>query len=156
MAKEYTKEEFWKLYEKLPEELKEAVFSETTADNIFNICSRNGIEDERVSEIAKYVGRVLIGVLPPEEFQKTLETEIKLEPDIAKKVAQNISRFIFYSVKTNLEELYKVEIAPPANPTKTTPPPEEKSPTPSDKDIYRTEEKPSAPSGKDVYRETIE
>jgi len=40
-----------------------------------------------------------------------------------------------------LEELYKIEIVPPAKPTKITPPPEEK---------------PPAPPGKDVYRETIE
>ena len=141
MTKEYTKEELWKLYEKLPQELKEAVFSEETADHIYDICIRSGIEDERISEIARYSGRVLMGILPPDEFQKTLEIELKLKPDIAKGVAQEINRFIFYPVKTNLEELYKIEITPSAKPTKITPPPEEKPPT---------------QSGEDVYRETIE
>ena len=87
------------------------------------------------------MGQVLVGVLPPEEFQEVLEKELKLKKEVAKKVAQEINRFIFYPVKASLEELYKIEIAPPAKPTKVTPPPEEK---------------PSAPAGKDVYREPIE
>jgi len=137
MPREYTKEQLWKLYEKLPEELKEAVFAEETANNIDDICTRNGIEDNRISEIARYTGRVLMGVLPPEDFQETLEKELKLEKDLAKKVSQEINRFIFYPVKASLEELYKIEIAPPAKPTGITPPPEEKPPVPPGEDIYR-------------------
>jgi hypothetical protein len=137
MTKEYTKEELWKLYEKLPQELKEAIFSEETADSILNICIRNGIDDERISKIAKYTGRVLIGVLPPNEFQEVLEKEVGIEREAAKKVAQEIYRFIFYPVKSSLEELYKIEIAAPAQPTKITPPPGEKAKIPEEKDIYR-------------------
>jgi len=137
MPGEYKKEQLWKLYEKLPEELKEAVFAEETANNIDDICTRNGIEDNRISEIARYTGRVLMGVLPPEDFQETLEKELKLEKDLAKKVSQEINRFIFYPVKASLEELYKIEIAPPAKPTGITPPPEEKPPVPPGEDIYR-------------------
>jgi len=141
MPKEYSKEQLWKLYEKIPQELKEAIFSEDTAESIWEICSRNGIEDERISEIARYTGRVLLGILPPADFQETLEKELKLGKEVAKKVSQEINRFIFYPVKSSLEELYKIEIAPPAKPTGITPPPEEK---------------PSAPPRKDVYREPIE
>ena len=62
MTEEFSREQLWKLYEKLPPELREAIFSEETANNIWDICIRNGIEDNRISEIAKYVGRVLLGV----------------------------------------------------------------------------------------------
>ena len=137
MEKEYTKEELWKLYDKLPEELKEAIFSEGTAENIFNICSRNGIEDERISKVALYVGRVLMGLLPPNEFQETLEKELKFEKEVAKGITREVERFIFYPVKADLEKLYKIEIAPPARPTRVTPPPEEKPPTPPAEDVYR-------------------
>jgi len=143
MAKEYTKEEFWKLYEKIPQELKEAIFSEEIAESIWDICLRNEIEDERISEVARYTGRVLLGILPLEDFQKTLEEELKLEKGMAKKISQEINRFVFYPVKSSLEELYKTEIAPPAKPTKVTPAPEEKP-------------APPGPSKKDIYREPIE
>jgi hypothetical protein len=140
MPKKYTSEQFWKLYEKLPQELKDALFAEETGNSIYEICQRNETEED-LEQIVEYVGQVLVGVLPPEEFQGTLEKELKLEKEVAKKVSQEINRFIFYPVKSSLEELYKIEIAPPAKPTKITPPPEEK---------------PPAPPGKDVYREPIE
>jgi hypothetical protein len=143
MEKEYTKEEFWKIYERLPEELKEAIFSEETGENIFKICSRYGIEEgERMSKIAKYVGRVLMGVLPPNEFQQTLERELNLEKEVANGISREVEMLIFYPVRNPLKEIYKVEIAPPARPTKI--------PSPE------TEEKPPTPPKRDIYREPIE
>jgi hypothetical protein len=141
MPKEYSKDQLWKLYEKLPEELKEAIFSTETADNIYNVCAKNEVEDERISEIARYTGQVLLGVLPPEDFQETLEKELKLTKDLAKKINQGINRFVFYPLKPELEELYKTEITPSAKPSEVTPP---------------EEEKPAAPKGPDIYREAIE
>ena len=94
MPEEYTKEQFWKLYEKLPQELKEAIFSEETADSIWDICSKNGIDDERVSEVARYTGRVLMGLLPPDELEETLEKELKLQKGVAKKVNQEIKKLV--------------------------------------------------------------
>ena len=145
MLTEYSKEQLWKTYETLPQELKEAIFSEETANNIWDICSRNGIEDERVSEVARYTGRVLMGLLPPEEFQKSLEKDLKLGKEVVKKVNQEINRFVFYPVKTSLEELYKIEIAPPAGMPKVGPP------LPSEE-----KEEPEKRKGPDVYRESIE
>jgi len=145
MPKKYTNKESWKLFEKLPEELQEVIFSVETANNIWNICERNRVDE--ISKVAKYVGNVLLGVLPPDEFQETLEKGLGLEKEVAKKVTQEINRFIFYPVNPLLEELYKTEIAPPAKPTKITPPPEATAPP---------EEIPKAPPREDVYREPIE
>lgn len=140
MAKKYTSEQFWKLYEKLPSELKDAISAGETGDDIYDICKRNKITDD-LDSMVEYVGQVLVGVLSPDEFQGTLEKELKLKKTTSKKVTQEINRFIFYPVKTSLEELYRIEIAPPAS-MKVTPPPEEKPPAP--------------PSEEDVYREAIE
>ena len=138
MTKQYTKEQLWKLYEKLSKELQEAIFAEKTADSIDSICKKNEISEKDASKIAEHVGYVLLGILPPEDFQKILEKEIKLKKDVTKKVTYEINRFIFSSVKENLSALYKIEIAPP-----------EKLPTPP------AEEK-KAPPRKDIYREPIE
>lgn len=108
MSKNYTQEQLWKLYEKLPQELQEAVFSVETADNIWNVCEKNNVNE--VSKVAKFVGYVLLGVLPIEEFQKTLE-ELGIEKEAAKKISQEINRFIFYPIKSALEQLYKIESA---------------------------------------------
>ena len=128
MEKEYSQEQLWKLYERLPEELKDIIFSEETANDIGDICTRNGIEAERISEIARLVGQVFLGLIPPGEFQDALEKEVKLSPEKAKKISSGISRFIFSSVKYRLAELYK-EIIPSAKPGEKPAPPKE--------DVYR-------------------
>jgi len=151
MPKGYTQEQLWKLYEKLPDELKEAIFSVETANNVFNVCVKNRIEGDQISEVARYTGRVLLGILPSDEFQEILEKEVRLSKEMAKKVAQEINRFVFYPLKAALEKFYKTEITPPTRPI--TEPEETLKETvaPSEK-----EEKPQAPSKKDIYREPTE
>lgn len=146
MEKEYTKEQLWKLYKKLPEELKEAAFSVENAENIESICKRNGIEEEKISKITKFVGQVFLGLLPPNEFQENLEMELNLEKETAKKVAREINRFIFFPVREALEKLYKIEIAPSTI--------EEKIVTPTE--IKPKEKKPEEKPRMDIYREPIE
>jgi hypothetical protein len=135
MTKKYTSEQFWKLYDKLPQELKDALFAEETGENIYDICKRNEIS-ENLDSIVEYVGQVLVGVLPPGDFKETLEKELKLEERIAKKIAQELNRFIFYPVRNSLEKLYKIEITTLAK-SKTTPSIEEKHPIPLTEDTYR-------------------
>lgn len=137
MPKQYTKEQLEELLEKLPQELQEALFSLETAENILNSCEAYGVTDERMGQVAERVGQTLMGLLPPADLPRALQQEIGLSEILAKAITREINRFIFYPVKPLLEELYKIEIAPPAKPTEITPPPEEKSPTPPGKDVYR-------------------
>ncbi|MBZ1348505.1 MAG: hypothetical protein KYQ20_01975 [Candidatus Nealsonbacteria bacterium] len=137
MPKEYTTEQFWKLYEKLPEELQKAIFSMETANNIWDICERNNIE--KVSSIAKYVGNVLVGVLAPEDFQETLEKELKIEKEQAKETSREINRFIFYPIKEALWRLYHPSPLdkPEPGPSSTDKKPLTKEPEPDKPDTYR-------------------
>jgi len=152
MLKGYSRDQLWKLYNALPVELKEAIFSTEVSEDIFNICIRNDIENKQITEIIRCTGKVLLGVLSPDEFQNDLEKEVGLKEEVAKKVAQEINRFVFYPLKPALEKLYKTEITPPTRPI-----------TEPKKTFKETaaaspekEEKPQAPSKKDVYREPIE
>lgn len=150
MASEYTQEQLWKLYENLPEELKEAVFSVETADDIYNTCKRNNVPDEKISKVAKYAGRTLMGLLPPDEFQKTLEKEANLSNETAKTISLEISRFVFYPVKNQLEEIYKIKMA--ASP-KT---PKKKIKTETETEKAEAEKPKEKKKETDAYRETIE
>jgi hypothetical protein len=111
MPREYTKKEFWELYERLPQELRDALFAKETESNIRSVCERNDVMKNH-ENIVDYVGQVLIGLLPPDDFREALEKELKLEKEVARRVAREIYRFIFSSVKTDLEELYKEKVEP--------------------------------------------
>lgn len=133
-----SQEKYSEILEKLSPDLIKVLLSEETPLRIAEICTENEVEEEeKIKKIAYQVGRVLLGELSPEKFQTTLEKEIKLHLLTAKKITEEINQDIFFPVKTSLEKIYKIEIAPPAKPTKITPPPEEKPPTPPSKDTYR-------------------
>ncbi len=136
MVTKIPSEKFWELYKNLSPELKEALSGPKTGNDVFDICQRNGISD-KTEEIVDCLSLVLIGLLPPEEFQQVLEKELKISPEIAKRVNQEIYRFILFPIKAHLEVLYKKELISVAQPSRIVPPPGEKPKTEPREDIYR-------------------
>ena len=141
---DYPKEQLRQLYKNLPKNLQKAGFSKENAKNIHEICAKNGITDEDVIfDIAKNVGYVFLGLLPPNEFSYILEKDLKLEKSKAELVTSEITRFVFLPVRSSLEALYKMKISPSIKPGSAPPPSSE---TPSS-----FEEKPKK---SDRYRES--
>lgn len=144
MPRQYTQEQLEQIYQKLPEELQEAIFSVGTAENIGQICEGHGIGDERVSEVAKYTGFVLMGLILPQEFSGVLETDIKLPKTLADAIARDINRLVFYPVKPALEQLHRMEIEVSA-----------KIVTPKPSEQPEEQKLPEEPRGDDTYREPL-
>lgn len=111
MPTKLSKDQFWKLYEGLPQELKDSIFAVETGEYIEEICTKYSTENN-LSSIVDLVGQVLLGVVLPEDFQTILEKELKIKKDVAKNVAHEINRFIFYPVKESLAGLHKIETIP--------------------------------------------
>jgi len=106
----YNREQLWKLYANLPEDLKEIMFNEKTADTIYNICAKNGVEETIAAQVVEYVGWVLLGLLPPDELKETIEKEAGIENSISKEIASEINRFVFMPVRESLNKLYQNEV----------------------------------------------
>ncbi|MBU3964186.1 hypothetical protein KJ562_00405 [Patescibacteria group bacterium] len=102
---ELSRDQLWAIYNTLSDTLKDAIFSEDTADAIFNICKL--YEIDKNSEVAKIVGRILMGLLPPEFLKDTLQEETGINEDIAKKTTMEIEHFILNPVKKELDALYQ-------------------------------------------------
>lgn len=140
MFNKYNRQQLYDLYIKLPKEIKDTVSSDATNNDIDRICERNGITNEGVGIISDLIRDVLYGILPLDNFSEELEKEIRLERGQAKKLAQEINRFIFYPIKTALEELNKI------------------GDTKIESKIISEpiKEKSARPMGQDSYRESIE
>lgn len=137
----YTKEQLWELYKNLPEDLQKATFSDEVAQNIQETCNNNGItEDEVISEIAKNIGYVFLGLLPPDELSYVLEKNLKIEKSKSEEIASEITRFVFLPLRPSLEALYQTKIKPSVKPganlTKPVGVPQIKK-QPKKKDVYR-------------------
>jgi len=121
----------------IPKQLLDLIESEDTALEIARICFENGVkEDEKIREIGYQTGRVLLGDLPPEKFQKGLEENVKISAFLAGKIAREINDSIFYPVRESLASLYKEEIVPPGKPP-IRPPSEKREEKSKKEDIYR-------------------
>ena len=136
------KKEFFKLYKKLPTELQDLMSSTEMGDSLEDICTKYNILNY-LYQINDYVGDVLLGLLPPNEFKETIQKELELKDDEAKRITVEINRFVFYPVKSLLEDMYNMEIAPIAK-MKIKP------------SVVKKEEKIKKPVKSDTYREPIE
>lgn len=102
-----SKEKIWEIFELLPQDLKEAILSEDTAEAIWNICKICNIDEEKIPQVSKLVGNVLMGLLPPNRLQKRLQEIEGIDPETAKKLDVYISHYVFDPVKEELEEIYQ-------------------------------------------------
>ena len=141
---EKIKNQYPEFFKDASDKLIELALSPETASQIAEICLKNGIEEEdKIEKIAYYISFVLLSQLPPETLPKTLEREVKIDAEKAKKIFEEVNQVIFSQVKDELAKLYQKEVfaKPPARPKKPSPLPEEK---------------PKRPPGKDIYHEPIE
>lgn len=107
-----SEEFFWKTYETLPDNIKEALFSEENFNVVSEICEKNGIADEEIkSQLTKYVGKTLMGLLPIREFPIILELELNLDTDKARNISWDIDSRIFSHLRISLNKLYSPDVA---------------------------------------------
>lgn len=155
MKNTYSKEQLEKLFDQLPEELQETIFSFETSKNILEACEKYEIASEKIKKVSELVGQVLFGLLKPIDFNKFLEKEINISSSVAKGLAQEINRFIFYPVKPLLDNLYKLETDKKEVENKSIKEREEKKEIKLEKK-EEIEERSTKPSANDTYREIIE
>ncbi|MFA5746471.1 MAG: hypothetical protein WC926_00135 [Candidatus Paceibacterota bacterium] len=104
MQKNITKEKFWEIYETLPEELQDAIFSGVTAEAISSACIGSGVE-EKTRQVASLVGDVLLGLSQASDFKIGLELDLNLEPSQAQNIYSAINASVFEPVKLQLQEI---------------------------------------------------
>lgn len=101
-------QEFREHYEKLPQELQDAIFSEITAQKI-EVIANNHNAGRLVSEIARLTGRVMLGILPLNHFIQALSEHIGVDQQTATSIAQDINRYIFFPVRDALRLIYGID-----------------------------------------------
>ncbi len=106
----YSSDEMWDLFRELPEDLKDASFSERNGQRITNICQRYELDYKTKQQILKLVGYVLFGLLPPNKLTDLMVKDLGLKKEIAEKIYIEINAFVFFKVKDSLEKLYNIKI----------------------------------------------
>jgi hypothetical protein len=119
--KKYSQEKLQELYDNLPEELQNALFSQENALNIQKACEKAGIkEKDKISQASEQAGYVILGIINPEEMEKNLIEEAGIENAAARKIMVEITKSVFQPIKETLEALLdtKIEIPKEISPEK--------------------------------------
>lgn len=110
MAKTYTKQERDERYERLPQVLKEALFSADIAEKMFELGKKHALTMEKIGFMSEEAGLVVLGLTPPRIFTTTLVERLAIPPDAAEKIALEISHEIFFPLREALKQAHQVEI----------------------------------------------
>ena len=106
----YTKQQLDTQYEKLPDALKDAIFSPEIAEKMFEIGKKHGLTMEKTGFAAEETGFVILGLLPPREFASSLAGRLALDTDRATALASDINHQVFFPLREALKDTHQIEI----------------------------------------------
>ncbi len=102
----YTKEQLLEAYRRLPEDVKEAIFSVQTADVLRQLGDGKPMMIDHVGELAAETGLVLLGFTHPSQFVSHLAERLGIEKSVAKEIAEEVNTKIFFPVRENLKKIH--------------------------------------------------
>ena len=111
-----TQDQALQRWDLLPQPLREALYSEINSDFLWSTCEREHIPNEKIHEIAKASGYVLLGFLHPEDIAQDIAERARINPQLANTIQDALIRRVFSPLKEDLDKVYqpisKSEIGP--------------------------------------------
>lgn len=110
MIRDYTQEELETRYKKLPQPLKDALFSPDIAYAIFDTGKKHGMTIDQIGSIADETGYVIAGFTRPSEFIGNLQERLEVSSDTAREIALEINHAVFTSLREILKNAHQIDI----------------------------------------------
>lgn len=104
----YTQEELVSRYEKLPQALKDAIFSQVNAEKMYALGKRNGLTIDQMGGVTSETGYVILGITHPRDFVRNLKQKLNIDQEKVRQVAEDVNREIFRPIREHLKDLYKI------------------------------------------------
>ena len=109
LVKQYTKDQVWEGFDALPESVKDIIMAPKTLDVLSSIGRANGLPEEKIHKLGRYTDLILSGIVPITLFRETLEEELSLDTETARKIATDVRDRVFAQVRDELIEIHKLE-----------------------------------------------
>jgi len=105
---DYTEEQIGQMYDNLPEDLKEAIFSVDMSEIVEKIGKENQLNIEQVGNLANETGMVMLGVTHPNEFIANLADRLEVDKERARVMAGEINEQIFKPVRESIRKIHNI------------------------------------------------
>ncbi len=91
-------------FRELPEQIREVITESGWEKTIRNIVSKNGLRIDQGSVIEHETLLIMLGFETPEDYLNNLINEAEIKPEIASKIAQEVSDQIFSLIRAKIIE----------------------------------------------------
>src|SRR3989338_346599 len=109
MLNTFTQEKVDAQYKKLPEPLREALYSAEIAQKIFEIGKKNGLNVDKIGLLAEEVGYVILGLTRGNEFVNLLKEVLQINEEKAHTVVEEVNLQIFSPIREDLKTAHEFE-----------------------------------------------
>src|SRR3989338_3119156 len=96
-------------FKRLPQDLKEAIFSEDTANVIQATAKKNRLTTEMLGKLADEVGFFMLGFTPPEKFADALQKNIGVSFEVARSIVEDLNAQVFSPIRESLKRAHALE-----------------------------------------------
>jgi len=109
LAQKYSREELWEKFDTLPDSVKTVILAPKTLDTLDAIADNNNLSPEAASKLWRYVELIMAGIVPITLLRETIEEELRLDEDHARKIAVEVRDKIFIQVQDELRKIHGLE-----------------------------------------------
>jgi hypothetical protein len=104
---EFTKEQIEKAFEKLPEDLKDALNSTDVYEDLLEILKKHDLMLDQGSILEQEIGLVLLGLVPVENFSVRLKSALKIPSSKAQEITVDINQKVFQEYRDALRQIHE-------------------------------------------------
>ncbi len=125
----FTPSQIQDIYDSLPGDLQNAIFSPESMDTYNQIQERYALDAHQREELSIQSGLLMMGLTEPKEYVLVLAEKLGIPRDKAAFIAQEVNRNILHPVRDSLKEIHTPstaespsQVPPIVSPAVTTPP----------------------------------
>ncbi|MCE9629044.1 MAG: hypothetical protein K8Q91_03565 [Candidatus Vogelbacteria bacterium] len=100
---------FREKFERLPEDVRGAIFAVETTDVIANIQKKFKLHVDQTGKLAEEVGLVMLGFSKPNEFVGKITKNLQVTQITAVEITKDINDKIFNPIKESLKQIHNLE-----------------------------------------------
>ncbi|HBB56708.1 TPA: hypothetical protein DEW47_03440 [Patescibacteria group bacterium] len=106
--KEYSDQEIENIYSNLPEDLRSAIFSIETDEEIVKIGKKYNLNIDKIGNLGNETGMVMLGVTMSSEFVSNLVKLLEIDKTKAGEIASDVNERIFKKVRDSLRRVHNL------------------------------------------------
>jgi len=116
-------------YQKLPDVLKDAMFSADVSDLVFEIGKKHGLSIDKIGLLADEIGYIIVGLARPSEFSKNLAQALGTDENQTREIAAEVNHQIFFPLREALKKTHQFDMREEEIQRREPPPPKPKPET---------------------------